>query len=120
MTVMLYCREMAAPELILTGKDFKLTESLKTYVAAHVARMQRYHRNITRVRMELDVERHHQKGDNFRVTGWVIVHGKTLQASEHAADMHAAVDGVVRKLARQLERDKERHVDRQKTGAAKP
>ncbi len=93
---------------IITGKDFQLTAPIKAYVERQAAKLEKFRKDIQHVKFELDIERHHRKGENYRVEGWVYCLRETFEAGEHAFDMHSAVDRVIEKLVRQLEQDKEK------------
>lgn len=101
-------------ELIITGKDFELSESLKAYVEKKVERLRHYRSDIIQIKFELDVDKHHKKGEKFRAEGWVIAPGQQAAAGAKASDLHASIDLVVDKLGRQLTREKERRVGRKR------
>lgn len=101
-------------EIIITGKDFKLTPSIKVYIEEHSQKLLRFRSDIELVKFELDIERHHKKGENFRVEGWVHIPGRTFAAGAHATEMHAAIDILMDKLVRQVARDKEKMIDRKR------
>ncbi|MBI4415173.1 MAG: ribosome-associated translation inhibitor RaiA [Candidatus Kerfeldbacteria bacterium] len=101
-------------EIVITGKDFKLTPSIKTYVQEHAAKLGHVRQDIEMARFELDVERHHKKGPNYRVEGWVFAPGVSIAAGDHAFEMHAAIDGTIEKLLEQLRRKKGKELVRRK------
>ncbi len=101
-------------DIIITGKDFDLTPSLKTFVEEHAQKLLRFEPLLEKVKFELDVDRHHQKGDNCRVEAWAHVKGDILAAGGRAEEMHTAIIKVVRTLGRELERRKEKRLDRRK------
>lgn len=94
-------------DIIITGKDFKLTPSIKMYVEQHAQKLVHLRGDIDMIRFELDVEKHHKKGENFRAEGWVFAPGATVAAGEHAMTMQMAIDHVIAKLFEQLRRKKE-------------
>ncbi len=89
-------------QLTISGKDFALTPSIKTYVASKLSRLEKFAHDAERIGVELDVDHSHHKGDIYRIEVWVYFPGETIQAGEKAEDMHAAVDLVYPKLERQL------------------
>ncbi len=101
-------------KLIITGKDFSLTPSVKAYVTEHAARLEHFNHRIVKVKFELDVDKRHQKGENCRVEGWVEIPGNDLQAGARATDMHTAINRVIDKLSRQLSKKKRRLINRRK------
>ena len=99
---------------IITGKDFKLTPSIKEYVLSHAAKFERYRKDIRQVKFELDVDRRHRSGENFRVEAWALGDGPMLAAGGRGETMQAAIDGVVEKLSAQLHKTKERRLTRRR------
>ena len=97
-------------ELIVSGKDFKLTPSLKTYVTQKVGKLGRFWRKIERARVELDVDHNQKSGDIYRVEVWLNIPGGTdIALGAKGSDMHAAIDVVVPKLERQIMKLKGKH-----------
>lgn len=103
-------------KIIITGKDFQLTEPIKTYVISQAAKLETFRKDIQHAKFELDIERHHKKGENYRVEGWVYCLRKTFEAGDHAFDMRSAVDRVMEKLVRQIEQDKEKRRSARRRG----
>lgn len=99
-------------ELIVSGKDFPLTPSLKTYVAEKFAHFERHDHPIEQARVELDVDHNQHRGDIFRVTAHLILGKHVVKAGVKAEKMHAAIDLVIPKLERQLERLKDQSAKR--------
>lgn len=101
-------------QLIITGKDFRLSPSLKTFVAQQAAKLERFRQDILKVKFELDVDRHHQHGDNCRVEGWAYLPHRVIAAGGRASAMHVAVEKVAHTLSRRLEKDKEKRIARKR------
>lgn len=101
-------------EIIITGKDFHLTPSLKRYVEKHAEKLLRFEPLVEKVKFELDVDKHHHKGDNCRVEAWAYVKGDVLAAGGRAEDMHTAIVHVVHTLSRELEKRKEKRLNRRR------
>lgn len=90
--------------LIISGKDFPLTPSLKEFVRNKFSRFDRHSHPILEARVELDVDHNQRSGDIFRATAHLILGKRVVKAGVKAPDMHAAVDELLPKLERQLER----------------
>lgn len=90
--------------ITISGKHIDLTPSLKAYVEEKVERLEHLHFDIERVRVELDVDHHHQKGVVAKVVIEVITKAKTLYVDERASEMHAAIDLALPKIERQIRR----------------
>lgn len=96
-------------DLIISGKDFKLTPSLKTYVEKKIGKLGHFWSRIVRCRVELELDHNQKRGDIFRVEVWLEVPGPDIQMSATASDIHAAIDLVVPKLERQITKLKGKH-----------
>lgn len=96
-------------DIIISGKDFRLTPSLKTYVEQKVGKLAHFWYKIIRARVELDVDHNQKSGDIYRVEVKLEVPGPDIRIGHKSADMHAAIDAVVPKLERLIARAKGKH-----------
>jgi putative sigma-54 modulation protein len=103
--------------IIITGKDFKLSPSIKTYVEARAQKLLKFNSHVLQVKYELDFDHNQKSGDINRVEIWATVPGKVLQVGLKASDMRAAVDVATDKINRQLVKFKEKNIDRRQKGA---
>ena len=93
-------------EIDISGRHFKVTESLKDYVTAKVEKFDKYSLKIESVHVVLEVQKFHHVVE-------ITLLGKNLRltAKEESPDMYAAFDncfGVVQlQLARQHDRRKD-------------
>ena len=93
-------------EIDISGRHFKVTESLKDYVTAKVEKFDKYSLKIESVHVVLEVQKFHHVVE-------ITLLGKNLRltAKEESADMYAAFDncfGVVQlQLGRQHDRQKD-------------
>jgi len=95
-------------QLIITGKNMEVSETLKKYVQQKIGRLDRYLPNVAEARVELSVERAKSNQDRQVVQVTLRSNGTILRAEERNADMLAAVNSVRDKLQRQMVRYKER------------
>lgn len=93
-------------DIIISGKNFKLTPSLKQYVEEKVGKLARYWNKIIRARVELDVDHNQKSGDIYRVETLLEVPGPDIRMGTKSSDMHAAIDEVIPKLERLISRVK--------------
>lgn len=100
--------------IIITGKDFKLTPAIKKFVTRKLTKLSKYSKRIILVKVELDVDRHHQKGDNFRAEIWVTLPKKIIQAGLKGDEMHQVIDLLLPKIEHQIIRHKDKLKDQQK------
>jgi len=91
-------------EVVITGRNMKVPPRLREYVERKVGRLDRYMPNIDDVRVDLAEERM----GNRRVAQITVRNerGVILRAEESMDDIFAAVDSVVDKIYRQIERYK--------------
>lgn len=102
--------------IIITGKDFKLTPSLKDYVQEKALKLMKYNNHVQQVKYELDYDHNQKSGDINRVEIWATIPGRVLQVGLKASDMHAAIDVATDKINRQLVKAKEKLVDQKRRG----
>ncbi|MEW6771182.1 MAG: ribosome-associated translation inhibitor RaiA [Bacillota bacterium] len=97
-------------QIAVRGKNIKVTDALRNYVEKRLAKLERYLNNFGEVQVTLSVEK-----ENHRVEVTVPVNGMILRGEEATHDMYAAVDMVVEKLGKQIERYKGRFTRRART-----
>ena len=93
--------------LVIQGRNMAVTPRIQSYVERKIGRLDRYMPNITEVRVDLSEEKSNRMGN--RMTAQVTIRhtrGTILRAEERTNDLYAAVDAVVDKLYRQIERYK--------------
>ena len=103
-------------DLIISGKDFRLTPSLKAYVEQKIGRLSRFWRRIIRTRVELDVDHNQRSGDIYRVEAKVEVPGPDIRLGIKARAMYAAIDLIANKLERLIGKAKAKTESRFRRG----
>ncbi len=88
-------------QLNLTGQNIEITEPLRKFITHKFAKLEHYFHRINQVYIVLKVERVTQVAE-----ATLHVNGGELHATSEAEDMYAALDGLVDKLVRQLNRYK--------------
>ena len=94
-------------EIVIRGDNVDVTPRLQSYVERKMGRLDRYMPNIVDVQVELSQEKAHRNGD--RHVAQVTLRnsrGTILRAEERTTDLFAAIDIVVDKMYRQIERYK--------------
>src|SRR3990172_3335367 len=99
--------------LTVRGKNFPLTDPIKSYVSKQVEPLGRRWPTIRRVTVTCSVEPTRGVESRRHVEGSVLVGGMLFHAEERAADLHVAIDGLVEKLERQLDRKRGQMRDRE-------
>ncbi|MBI5466711.1 MAG: ribosome-associated translation inhibitor RaiA [Candidatus Kerfeldbacteria bacterium] len=88
--------------ITISAKDFKLTPAIKEYIDEKFSRLGKFHPQVQRIGVELDVDRNVTKGKKNRIEVWVYLPGRTVEAGLKAEHMREAVDLVYPKIERQL------------------
>ena len=98
--------------LNIQTRNLELTERLRTYVERKVARFERYLPNLDNIR--IDLSESNARDANRRMVAQITIYvpKAILRAEERASDIFAAVDMVMDKMYRRVERYK----GRRKTG----
>ena len=104
-------------QLQVKGRNCEVSDSIRTYAERKLAKLDRQVHALTRVEVELAVERNPSVAANQIAEATVWLKGHTLRAREATRDMKASIDELTEKLLRQIhdERDKKlrkRHVDK--------
>ncbi|WP_145555191.1 ribosome hibernation promoting factor [Yersinia canariae] len=90
-------------QLNITGHHVEITEALREFVTTKFAKLEQYFDRINQVYVVLSVEKVKQIAE-----ATVHVNGGELHASSEQEDMYAAIDILVDKLARQLNKHKDK------------
>ena len=92
-------------ELIIHGHNLDITSRLNNYVEKKVERLDRYMPNLNNVTIDLTSES--TRSAIERYVAQITIRddrGTILRAEERNSDMFAAIDAVIDKLYRQIER----------------
>lgn len=90
-------------QIIITGQQLQVTDSLRNYVLEKFARLERHSDRVMDAHVILQVEKLVQKAE-----ATVNLQGGSVFAEETHEDMYAAIDGLVDKLDRQIVKHKEK------------
>lgn len=89
--------------IIIRGKQMKITDALKDYVEKRVGKLEKYSDNFIDVQVTLSVEKERQ-----RIEVTAPLNGFLLRGEEETDDMYSSIDLVVDKLERQMEKYRQR------------
>lgn len=94
-------------DIVIHGQNVDITPRLQTYVERKVERLDRYLPDIIEVQVDLEEEKANRNNER-QIAQITLRHarGTILRAEERTGDMFAAVDAVVDKMYRQIERYK--------------
>lgn len=104
----------------LSGRNVEVTDSMRDYVEEKLARLDRYHDQITDARVTLTVRDVRNAERRNRVEVQLNVPNGIIRAEEHHADMYAAIDKASDVLERQLRKFKTRYMKHRHDGAPQP
>lgn len=90
-------------QINMTGQNIDLTDAMQEYVSTKFQKLERFFEHINNTHVVLKVEKIQQIAE-----ATLHVNGGEIHASSENEDMYAAIDGLVDKLARQLNKHKEK------------
>ncbi len=90
-------------QINITGHHLEVTPALRAYVTEKMQKLARHFDQVNSINVILNVEKLSQQAEATVKAG-----GRTLFATESAADMYASIDGLADKLDRQVRRYKDR------------
>jgi putative sigma-54 modulation protein len=89
--------------IIVRGKQFKVTDALKEYAEKRVRKLEKYSADFVDVQVTMSVEKERQ-----RVEITAPLNGFILRGEEETEDMYSSIDLVIDKLERQMEKYRKR------------
>jgi putative sigma-54 modulation protein len=101
-------------QLQVKGKNLEVSESIRDYAERKLAKIDKQVHELTRVEVELAVERNPSVAANQIAEATVWLKGHTLRAREASRDMKASIDELAEKLSRQIRDDRDKKASRRK------
>ncbi len=89
--------------LHVKGKNVEVSDSIRRYAEEKLAKLDRQLHELTRVELELAVERNPSIAANQIAEATIWTKGPVLRAREASGDMRASIDQLTEKLLRQVE-----------------
>ena len=105
-------------QVIIQGRNVEVTDRLREYVESKVERLDRYLPAITEARVELSTEQTRSAEDRQVAQLTLHIKGVLLRSEERSADMFTAVDNVMDKIKRQIDRYKSKRRNRYRSTPA--
>jgi putative sigma-54 modulation protein len=106
--------------LQVKGKNVEVSDSIRSYAEEKLAKLDRQLHELTRVELELAVERNPSIAANQIAEATIWTKGPVLRAREASADMRASIDQITEKLLRQVKHYRERRSRRSSRGNGVP
>src|ERR1700674_4214691 len=101
-------------QVIVSGKNLKVTPSLKEYATEKATAIQKYFDHIIEADITLSVDKHKKDGNDFRSAVPVWANGTVLKWAEADVEMHSAINVSIEKIERQLKKYKQKLRDNRK------
>src|SRR6266704_5117424 len=101
-------------QLQVKGKNLEVSESIRSYAERKLAKLDRQVHELTRIEIELAVEKNPSVAANQVAEATVWLKGHTLRAREATRDMKASIDELTEKLLRQVKDERDRKATKRK------
>lgn len=100
-------------KLLIQGNNIEVTEAIHNYVEEKLENAVKHFQQLTsKVDVHLSVAHNSRVSDRAKAEVTVYASGKVIRAQEHSGDLYASIDLVADKIARQLRKYKEKHLDK--------
>ncbi|MCA0402269.1 MAG: ribosome-associated translation inhibitor RaiA [Proteobacteria bacterium] len=90
-------------QINFTGRNFEVTQSLKSYTEDKFIKLERHFDKITSIHVTLDVEKLSQIAE-----ATIMIAKGELHARSESENMYASIDDLIDKLDRQILKHKEK------------
>lgn len=107
-------------QLLLTGKNFVISDRVRDYVEKKVSKLDRYLPDIDEARIEITQEKTKSAKDKNIVQVTLRANGAILRAEERSEAIYACIDTVIDKIHRQIVRYKGKRKNRLQGHVHKP
>ena len=98
--------------LHVKGKNVEVSDSIRSYAEQKLGKLSRQLSDMTRVELELAVERNPSIAANQIAEATVFTKGPVLRAREASGDMRASIDQLTEKLLRQVKHYRQKRTRR--------
>jgi putative sigma-54 modulation protein len=102
-------------QLNVKGKNLEVSDSIRSYAERKLSKLDKQVNELTRVEVELAVERNPSIAANQVAEATVWLKGHTLRARESSSDMKASIDELTDKLMRQIKDERNKRAAKRKT-----
>src|SRR5919202_3748981 len=106
-------------QLQIKGKNLEVSDGIRDYAEKKLQKLNKQLHELTRVEVELMVERNPSIAANQIAEATVWLKGSTLRALESSRDMKASIDELAVKLLRQGKDEREKRSRRHHRGPDK-
>ncbi len=99
-------------QLVLKGKNFVISDRIRSYVEKKIGKLDRYLPDISETRVEITEEKTRSAKDRKIVQVTLRTNGTILRAEERSEAIYACIDTVMDKIYRQIVRYKGKRKNR--------
>jgi putative sigma-54 modulation protein len=103
-------------QLHVKGKNLEVSDSIRSYAERKLAKLDRQVHDLTRIEIELAVEKNPSVSENQVAEATVWMKGHTLRAREATRDMKASIDELTEKLLRQVREESDKKAAKRRSG----
>ena len=113
-------------QLQLKSRNLELSDGIREYAERKLAKLDKQLHELTKVEVELAVEKNPSIAANQVAEATIWLKGQTLRCREASRDMKASIDELTEKLLRQIKETREkrrprhRGPDKRETAAVSP
>jgi putative sigma-54 modulation protein len=106
--------------LQVKGRNVEVSDSIREYAELKLGKLERQLNDLTRVELELAIEKNPSISANQVAEGTIFTKGPVLRARESSGDMKASIDQLTEKLLRQVKHYRESRYGRRRTRESEP
>src|SRR5258706_16340464 len=101
-------------QLNVKGKNLQVSDAIRDYAERKLSKLDKQVHELTRIEIELAVEKNPSVADNQVAEATVWLKGHTLRARESTRDMKASIDELTEKLVRQIHEERDKKLSKRK------
>ncbi len=99
-------------KIIIKGTNIELTPEMKVYLQNKFSTIEKYNKKINEVRVEIEHDAKHQKGEIIRCEVNVLVNGRIIRVEKNAVSFEKAVNKVRDHLKLVLVKQRKKSIDK--------
>ena len=99
-------------QLQVKGRNVEISDSIRRYAEQKLGKLEKQLHELTRVELELAVEKNPSIRANHIAEATIWTKGPTIRAREASVDMRASIDELTEKLCRQVKEYREKRTRR--------
>lgn len=105
-------------QVVVKGKNIEVSEKLRSFLEGKISKLERVLPNIAEAEVELSNPRAKSADSRYVVQVTLKANGTLIRGEQAAADVYTAMDAVIEKIDRQVERFKTKRGASKEKGSA--